>query len=98
MKLHVEKQDGGLRIRIAYPGSREHGVREAVRVPESMRACGKRSAWAWPSGECVNIGTMDAKAGDGTVLLALAPRQGEALSEPAIEECLRYVLDQSVRS
>ncbi len=98
MKLHVEKQDGGLRIRIEYLEGREHGALEAVRVLEAMAECRKRSSWACPSGECVNIGTMDAKADDGAVLLTLAPRAGEELSEPAIEECLRYMLDLSIRS
>jgi len=87
MQFHVEKQDGGLRIRIENLAGREHDVLEAV------RECRKRSAWACPSGECVNIGTMDATADAGAVLLTLAARPGEELSGAAIEECLRYMLD-----
>jgi hypothetical protein len=91
MKFHVEKRGSGFRIRIDSLVGREQEVLEAI------RECRKRSAWACPSGECVNIGTMDAKADEGAVLLTLAPRPGEELSEPAIEECLRYMLGQSIR-
>jgi len=92
MRFHVEKRGSEFRIRIESLAGREHEVLEAI------RECRKRSAWACPSGECVNIGTMDARADEGAVLLTLAPRPGEELSEPAIEECLRYMLAESIRS
>ncbi len=98
MKLEIEKHEGGLRIRIESPGDREHSALEAERLLEAVRECGKTSSWACPSGECVNIATMHATAEQGAVVLVLTPRPGETFSEPAIQECLHYTLDQSLRS
>lgn len=92
MKFHVEKQDRGLSIRIENLAGREDAVLEAV------RECRRSSAWACPSGECMNIGTMDARAAEGAVFLTLTPRPGAELSASAIEECLRYMLGQTTKA
>lgn len=85
MKIHVGRQDGGLSVRIENLAGREDAVLEAV------REC-RKSAWACPSGECMNIGTMEALAEEGAVFLTLTPRPGAELSPTAIEECLHYML------
>jgi len=91
MKFHVDRQDGGLNVRIENLAGREQAVLEAV------REC-RKSAWACPSGECMNIGTMDSRAVEGTVFLTLTPRAGAELSATAIEECLRYMLSRVVEA
>jgi len=92
MKFHIEERDRELEIRIEELAGREDDVLEAV------RECRRRSAWACPSGECVNFATIDAERSEGAVLLKLTPRPGEKLSGSAIQECLRYILHQPIRS
>ncbi len=91
MQFRFEEQDGALKVRVEGLTGREHDVLETV------RACRKGSAWACPSGECINIEAMESQPGDGAVLLTLTPRPGAALSGSAIEECLRYILDRPAR-
>lgn len=86
MKFSVEKRDGGLCIRIENLAGREHAVLD------TLRECRKNSAWACPSGECVNIETMEARVTDGVVYLTVTPRSGAELSPTSIEECMRYML------
>lgn len=92
VRFHVEERDRGLEIRIEELAGREEDVLQAV------RECRKHSAWACPSGECVNIASIDAERSHGTVLLHLTPRPGEKLSGAAIQECLRYILDQPAKT
>ena len=87
MDLRIETVEGGLRVTIAGVAGREPAVLEKLRV------C-RQSAWACPSGECLNIATMEQRAEDGRVLLALGPRPGEQLRAAAIEQCLRYMLHE----
>lgn len=87
MRFFVERQGARLNVRIEELAGREQAVIEA------LRAC-RASAWACPSGECVNIGTMDAWADEGVVHLTLVPRAGASLSAAGIELCLRYMLGE----
>jgi len=85
MKVHIEKAGAGLNVRIDDAAGREQLVLEKI------RSC-RQTAWACPSGECMNIATMQEHAGEGWVSLALVPRPGAELSAAGIEECLRYML------
>jgi len=85
VNVHIEKAGAGLNIRIEGTAGREQLVLERI------RSC-RQTAWACPSGECMNIATMQEQAGDGWVSLTLAPRPGGELSAAGIEECLRYML------
>src|SRR5690606_23316705 len=62
------------------------------------RACAGRGQgwWSFPSGECAKIGAGDTRRDGETTVLALTPRPGEALSVAGVEECLRYVLADSI--
>lgn len=90
MKYHIEKQKTGITVRIEGPAGDEKTLLEAV------GQC-RQSAWACPSGECLNIETMEARAAEGSVVLTLTPRAGVQLDLSAIEECLRYTLHQAVK-
>lgn len=90
MKYRIEQQGAGISIRIDDVRGQEQALLEAI------RQCRKQSAWACPSGECANIGSMDERAEDGSVLITLAPRAGATLDLRGIEECLRYTLHQAV--
>ncbi len=92
MKFHIEKQGQGLNIRIDDIEGQEQTVLETI------RQCRRQSAWACPSAECQNIGSMDERADGGSVFLDLAPRAGAQLSASGIEECLRYMLRQSAKT
>ena len=85
MSVHIEKSGTGLNVRIDDVAGREQAVLEEI------RKC-RQSAWACPSGECMNIGTMEERSGDGCVFLTFTPRSGEQLSPSGIEQCLRYML------
>ena len=90
MKYHIESNDAGLSIRINEVAGQEQALLEAI------RQC-RQSAWACPSGECMNIGTMEGRTGDGSVFLTLTARPGVQLSAVGIEQCLGYMLSQAVK-
>lgn len=90
MKYRIEKQDTGISIRIDDVAGQEQTVLETI------RQC-RQSAWACPSGECMNIGSMEERAGDGSVFLTLTPRPGAKVDPAGIEECLRYILHQAIK-
>lgn len=85
MKFHIEKHDTGLLIRIDDVMGQEQTILERI------RRC-RQSAWACPSAECQNIGSIEQRAGDGSVFLTLTPRPGAQLDSSGIEQCLRYML------
>lgn len=91
MKYHVEKTDSGLKICIDEVAGQEQALVQAI------RQC-RQSAWACPSGECMNIGTMEERAENGSVLLLLTPQPGAQLNPSGIEECLRYTLHQAIKT
>lgn len=91
MKYHIENTDAGLSIRIDEVAGQEQALLEAI------RQC-RQSAWACPSGECMNIGTMEEHAKDGSVFLTLTARPGAQLSAVGIKECLGYMLAQAIKS
>ncbi|MDO8597580.1 MAG: hypothetical protein Q7R45_13285 [Sulfuricaulis sp.] len=90
-RYHIEKQGTGISIRIDDVAGQEQAVLEVI------RQCRRQSAWACPSAECQNIGSMEERAGDGSVFLTLTPRPGTQLDPSGIEECLRYTLHQAIR-
>ncbi|MGC2520091.1 MAG: hypothetical protein WA373_13415 [Burkholderiales bacterium] len=91
MKYHIENSDAGLSIRIDEMAGQEQALLEAI------RQC-RQSAWACPSGECMNIGTIEEHTEDGSVFLTLTARPGVQLSAIGIGECLGYMLAQAVKS
>lgn len=91
MKYHIEKTDSGLKVRIDDVAGQEQALVQAI------RQC-RQSAWACPSGECMNIGTMEERAENGSILLLLTPRPGAQLNPSGIEECLRYTLHQAIKT
>lgn len=90
MKCTIQMQDTRLHIRIDEVPGQERGLLEA------MRQC-RPSAWACPSGACMNIGTMEGHSADGSVFLSLTPRPGAQLDPTGIEECMRYMLQGVVK-
>ena len=90
MSLHIEKAAAGLDVRIDDVAGREQTVLEKI------RSC-RQSAWACPSGECMKIGTMEERPGEGCVFLTLTPRPGDELSPAGIEQCLRYMLYEFIK-
>lgn len=85
MDYRVEKHGEQVSIRIDGVAGREQAVIDEI------RRC-RQSAWACQSGECMNIGTMEARAQDGSVLLTLTPRPDAQINPAGIEICLRYLL------
>ena len=90
MKCSVQREGTGLRIRIDEVPGQEWALLEA------LRQC-RQSAWACPSGACMNIGTMEGHSADGSVFLSLAPRPEAQLDPTGIEECMRYMLEGVVK-
>ena len=90
MKFHIEKQDTGLSIRIEEVAGQEQALVEAI------REC-RKTAWACPSGECLNVETIGERVGQGCVYFTLTPRPGAVLDPAGIEQCLRYTLPQAVK-
>ena len=85
MELRIEKIPSGIRVEIDGVAGREQVLLERI------RGC-RQGAWACPSGECMNIGTMEERVQRGCIVLMLAPQPGAQLSAPGIEQCLRYTL------
>jgi len=90
MTFKIQRHGDRLLVQIENPAGREQEVISAV------QGCRRQSAWACPSGECTKIDTLDAKSEGGAVLLTLSPHPGTELSVTGIEECLRYMLGESV--
>jgi len=90
MDFRIERHGDELRVRI------ESASRSEQEVFERVCACRGQSWWSCPSGECAKIGACDTRHDGGTTVLALTPRPGEALSVAGVEECLRYVLAESI--
>ena len=85
MRVHVEKHGEQVSIEINGVAGREQAVIDGI------RRC-RQSAWACQSGECMNIGTMQERAQDGSVRLTLVPRPDAQINPAGIEICLRYLL------
>jgi hypothetical protein len=90
MKYSIQMEGSGLSIRIDEASGQERALLEA------MGRC-RQSAWACPSGACMNIGTMEGHSADGSVFLSLTPRPGAQLDPTGIEECMRYMLQGVVK-
>ncbi|MGZ5098877.1 MAG: hypothetical protein ACXWF6_07270 [Usitatibacter sp.] len=90
MSFQIEKSGTGLNIRIDDMAGREQTVLDKI------RSC-RQSAWACPSGECMKIGTMEERSGDGCVFLTFTPKSGDQLSPVGIEQCLRYMLHEFIK-
>lgn len=89
MRCTITERKGALDVRI-------EDVRGGERdVLDKIRAC-RASAWACPSGECMNIGAIDERAERDMVVLTLIPRGDRTLDRTGIAECLRYMLGQPV--
>lgn len=89
MKLRIEKRGTGLEVRIEDIAGHERAVIEAI------HRC-RQSAWACPSGECMNVESMAERAADGCAFLTLTAKPGIQLSPSGIEQCLRYMLARPV--
>ena len=89
MSFRIERQGEKLLVRVVNVACNEQQFLDTV------QACKGRSWWSCPSGECAKIGACDAQHDGETLLLTMTPCTGEALSVAGIEECLRYVLDES---
>lgn len=90
MKCSFTNRENGIIVRIDGVSGQEEAILE------TLRQC-RKSAWACPSGECLNIGAMEERVEDGSVVLTLTPRSGARLSLSGIEECVGYMLSQAVK-
>lgn len=88
MKYRVVKEEDGLSIRIDDVSGQETALLQRI------RQC-RQSAWACPSGECLNVGSIEERVEAGTIFLTLAPRSGAQLDAVGIDECLGYLLRQA---
>jgi hypothetical protein len=89
MRYSVVERAGELTVTIE--GS--HG-KEDVFLRKIRECCA--SAWACPSAECRNIGSIDERTEDGTVHLRLIPRHNEKLEPAGIDECLCFMFEQAI--
>ena len=85
MKCRITKQGSGLSVEIDDVSGQEPAVLQQI------RQC-RPSAWACPSGECRNIGSIEEHVEEGRIVLTLTPRPGAQLDPSGIEECLGYML------
>ena len=85
MKYRITKQDEGLSVQIDDVSGQEPAVLQQI------RQC-RQSAWACPSGACLNIGSIEERVEKGRIVLTLIPRPGAQLDPGGIEECLGYML------
>ncbi len=90
MNFRIEKQGAGLSIRIDEVAGQEQALIETI------RQC-RKSAWACPSGECLNVDTIGERVEDGCVCFTLTPRPGAVLDPAGIEQCLRYTLPRAAK-
>jgi hypothetical protein len=88
MNFSITKQDSGLGVQIDDVSGQEQAV------VQQILQC-RQSAWACPSGECLNIGSIEKRVEAGRVFLTLTARPGAELNASGIEECLGYMLRQS---
>ena len=91
MKFRIEERDGGLSVHIDDIAGREQALVDAIRT------C-RTSAWACPSGECMNIAHIAERVEQGTLILALTPRPAARLDARGIEQCLRYMLADEAKA
>ncbi len=89
MRFDVQEREGGLSVRIDGVAGREKAVLDAI------RSC-RGSAWACPSGECMNIADITERVEQGSLILSLTPRPAARLDPRGIEQCLRYMLPEEV--
>ena len=90
MKYRIMKQDNGLSVQIDDVSGQEPALLQQI------RQC-RQSAWACPSGECLNIGSIEERVEAGRVFLTLTARPGAQLNSSGIEECLGYMLRQVIK-
>jgi hypothetical protein len=90
MKCRISNEHNGLCVQIDDVSGQESTVLEQI------RQC-RPSAWACPSGACLNIGSIEERVEDGRIFLTLTPRPGAQLDPSGIEECLGYMLRQFIK-
>jgi len=90
MKYSITKQGDRFSVRIDDVSGQEQTIREEI------GSC-RQSAWACPSGECRNVGSIEERVEGGSIFLTLAPRPGASIDRSGIEECLGYMLRQAVK-
>jgi hypothetical protein len=90
MKFLTTTQDNGLRVQIDDVSGQERALLLQI------RQC-RQSAWACPSGACLNIGSIEERVEDGRIVLTLTPRPGAQLDPSGIEECLGYMLSPVIK-
>ena len=90
MKYRIMQQDNGFSVRIDDVSGQEQTVLEQI------SRC-RQSAWACPSAECRNVGSIEERMEAGSIFLTLTARPGTQLDRSGIEECLAYMLHQAVK-
>jgi hypothetical protein len=90
MKYSIVNQDNGFGVRIDDVSGQERSVLEQI------REC-RQSAWACPSAECRNVGSIEERVEAGTIFLTLTARPGAQLDRSGIEECLAYMLRRAIK-
>lgn len=85
MRYQVDKQGANISVRIDDVAGQEQVLIDTIRL------C-RMSAWACPSGECQNIGTIEKRVESGSVFLTFVPRPGSQIDPSGLEICLRYIL------
>jgi hypothetical protein len=89
MRCSITEREGALVVRIDDIRGGEQTLLDKI------RQC-RASAWACPSGECMNVGSIDERVEGEAVLLTLMPRHQQTLDRAGIGECLRYMLGQPI--
>ena len=89
MRYSIREGEGRLVLKIDEVRGHERAL------VDKIREC-RLSAWACPSGACLNIGSIEERIEGGTVFLTLTPRHQMTLDRVGVAECLQYMLAQVV--
>lgn len=90
MKYRITNEPNGFSVRI------DDVVGQEQTVLAQISQC-RQSAWACPSAECRNVGSIDEHVEGGSIFLTLTARPGTQLDRSGIEECLAYMLHQAIK-
>ena len=90
MKYQIEQQGHKVVIHFAELDGQEQTVIEAI------RRC-RQSAWACPSGECMQIAELETNSDQQGVCITMTPRPDVELNLASIRECLAYQLPKAAK-
>lgn len=91
MRYLIDSDGAGLSVRIDDVPGRKQSILEGI------DRC-RQSAWACPSGECMNVEAIEGRCAGGSVFLVFSAKPGMQLSAVGVEQCLGYLLAQAAKA